>query len=73
MPHVVLKLFAGQGTGETDGQNGDYVLPPLGSIKMVYYKNCHFSSLYHTILYHTIWFYTIPYHIISYHISIPQV
>jgi len=41
MPPVVLKLFAGQSTertdGPTDGQNGDYMLPPLGSIltKMV--------------------------------------
>jgi len=45
MPPVVLKLFAGQSTertdgptdGKTDGQNGDYMLPPLGSIltKMV--------------------------------------
>jgi len=37
MPTVVLKLFAGQGNGwmdnRTDGQSGDYMLPPLGSIK----------------------------------------
>jgi len=33
MPTVVLKLFAGQGTGRMDGQSGDYMLPPLGSIK----------------------------------------
>jgi len=31
MPKV-LKLFAGQGTRLTDGQSGDYMLPPLGSI-----------------------------------------
>jgi len=30
---TVLKLFAGQGTGWTDGQNDDYMLPPLGSNK----------------------------------------
>jgi len=29
MPPVVLKLFAGQGTGRTNRQNGDYMLPPL--------------------------------------------
>jgi len=27
MPTLVLKLFAGQGTGRTDGQSGDYMLP----------------------------------------------
>jgi len=36
MPTVVLKLFVGQATGRTerwtDGQSGDYMLPPLGSI-----------------------------------------
>ena len=31
---VVLKLFAGQGTGRTDGQSGDYMLPPLWSLKI---------------------------------------
>ena len=34
--HVVfLKLFAGQGTGRTDKQSGDYkiMLPPLRRIK----------------------------------------
>jgi len=31
MPTVVLKLFAGQGTGRTDGQSSDYMLPPLGA------------------------------------------
>jgi len=31
MAKVLLKLFAGQGTGCTDGQSGDYkiMLPPL--------------------------------------------
>jgi len=33
MPTKVLKLFAGPGT-VTDGQSGDYMLPPLKSIKM---------------------------------------
>jgi len=33
MATVVLKLFAGEGTGRKDGQNGNYMLPPLGSIK----------------------------------------
>jgi len=35
MQTVVLKLFAGQGTvtdGRTNGQSGDYMLTPLGSI-----------------------------------------
>jgi len=32
MPSVVLWLFAGQGTGRTDGESGDYMLPSLGSI-----------------------------------------
>jgi len=35
MATVVLKLFAGQGTrtdGKTDGQNGEYMLPPSCSI-----------------------------------------
>jgi len=32
MPTVVSKLFARQGTGRTDGQSGDYMLPPLASI-----------------------------------------
>jgi len=32
MSTAVLKLFAGQGTGRTDGQSGDYMLPHLGSI-----------------------------------------
>ena len=32
MPTVVLKLLAGQGTGQRDGQRGDYMLPPFGSI-----------------------------------------
>jgi len=32
MPSIVLKLFAGQGTGRTYGQSDDYMLPPLGSI-----------------------------------------
>jgi len=32
MPPLVLKLFAGQCTGRTDGQIGDYMLPPVGSI-----------------------------------------
>jgi len=27
-------LLAGQGTGRTDGQSGDYMLPTLGSIKI---------------------------------------
>jgi len=35
MPTVVSKLFFGrQGTGRTDGQSGDYMLPSLGSIKI---------------------------------------
>ena len=34
MPTVVLKLFAGQGTGWTDGQSSDYMLSPLGVQKM---------------------------------------
>jgi len=38
MPTVILKLFAGQGTGRTDGQSGDYMLPPLGSIIIFYLK-----------------------------------
>ena len=29
MPTVVLKLFARQGTGRTDGQSGDYSKTPL--------------------------------------------
>jgi len=29
MTTVVLKLFAGQGTGRTDGQSSDYMFPPL--------------------------------------------
>ena len=33
MSTVVLKLFAGQSTRRTDRQSGDYMLPPLGSIK----------------------------------------
>jgi len=38
MPPVVLKLFAGQGTGRTDGQT-DYMLPPFGSIiKLVFHS-----------------------------------
>jgi len=32
MSIVVLKLFAEQGTGQTDGQSGDYMLPHLESI-----------------------------------------
>ena len=32
MSTVVLKLFAGQGTGRTDGQSGDYI--PFGEHKM---------------------------------------
>ena len=32
MPTVVLKLFARPGIGRTDGQSGDYMLPPFGSI-----------------------------------------
>ena len=35
MPIVVVKLFAGQGTGRTDGQSGNYIPPTLGSIKTV--------------------------------------
>jgi len=35
MPTVVLKLLAGQGTGRTDRQSGDYMLPPLVSIKFL--------------------------------------
>jgi len=35
MPTVVLKLFARQGT---DGQSGDYMLPPLGGITRPYYS-----------------------------------
>jgi len=31
MPIVVLKLFAGQGTGWTDGQSADYMLPLWGA------------------------------------------
>jgi len=31
MPTEVLKLFAGQGTGQTDGQSGDYM--PFGEHK----------------------------------------
>jgi len=27
MPTVVFKLFAGQGTGRTDGQSGNYACP----------------------------------------------
>jgi len=34
MPTAVLKLFARHGTGWTDGQSGNYKLPPLGSIKI---------------------------------------
>ena len=33
MPTVVLKLFAGQSTGQTDGYT-TIMLSPLGSIKM---------------------------------------
>ena len=32
MPIVVLKLFSRPGIGRTDGQSGDYMLPPFGSI-----------------------------------------
>jgi len=32
MATVVFKLFAGQGS-VTDRQSGDYMLPPLGSMK----------------------------------------
>jgi len=35
MPTVILKLFAGQRTGRTDGQIGDYMLPPLVSITII--------------------------------------
>ena len=35
MPTVVLKLFARQGTGQTDGQSSDYMLPLLGSITVI--------------------------------------
>ena len=42
MPTVVLKLLAGQGTGWmdgwTDGQSGDYMLPPLGRITKYTYS-----------------------------------
>jgi len=31
MPTEVLKLFAIQGTGWTDGQSGDYMLPLWGA------------------------------------------
>ena len=37
MPTIVLKLFAGQGSqtdGQPEGQSGNYMLPPLGSIKI---------------------------------------
>ena len=34
MATVVFKFFARQGTGRTDRQSGDYMLPPLGRIKM---------------------------------------
>jgi len=34
MPTVVFKLFAGHGTGRTDGQSDDYNAFPLGSIKI---------------------------------------
>ena len=45
MPTVVLKLFAVQGTGRTDGQSSDYMLPPLGSIKiMPLYINISFND-----------------------------
>jgi len=40
MPTAVLKLFAGQCTGRTvnrtDGQSGDYMLPPLETITSTY-------------------------------------
>jgi len=32
MPTVVCKLFAEQDIGRTEGQSGEYILPPLGSI-----------------------------------------
>ena len=35
MPTVVLKLFARQGSGRTDGQSGDHMLSPFGSIAIV--------------------------------------
>jgi len=41
MPTIVLKLFAGQGSqtdGQPEGQSGDYMFPPLGSIKTYYSK-----------------------------------
>jgi len=41
MPTVVLKFFAIQGTGQTEGQTGQsshYMLPPLGSIKTELWK-----------------------------------
>jgi len=38
MPTLVLKLFSGKGTGRAegrkDGESGDYMLLPLGNIKM---------------------------------------
>ena len=37
MPTIVLKLSAGQGSqtdGQPEGQSGNYMLPPLGSIKI---------------------------------------
>jgi len=33
MPTVISKLFAGQGTEQTDRQSGDYMLPPFGGHK----------------------------------------
>ena len=60
VPTVVLKLFAGQGarrtTERTDGQSGDYMLPPLGSIMNVhrfYFQKfiaCFFAINKHTTL-----------------------
>ena len=37
MPTLALKLFARQSTVRMDGQSGDYMLPPLGSIIRGYY------------------------------------
>jgi len=34
MPTIFLKLFAGKGTGRTDGPSGDYELSPLESINI---------------------------------------
>ena len=45
MATVVLKLFAGQGTGtdgRMDGQSGNYMLPPSVSIKT---HTCHLCAI----------------------------